>query len=90
MKLILLGLTFAWCALVAHAVVIALGIKSFCPHHSALRRWLRLKRVCAWCRPQRWIGGNPFAGRISHGICPRCREKFLARSHPCPSVSICG
>ena len=38
--------------------------------------WLRLKRKCAWCR--RWLGGNPVAATVSHGICPVCMGKQRA------------
>lgn len=43
-----------------------------------IRQWFRTKEVCAWCRPQRWIGGNPFARRITHGICQRCYNRSLS------------
>lgn len=32
--------------------------------------WLTTKRVCCYCPRPHWIGGNPFARRLSHGICP--------------------
>ncbi len=40
---------------------------------SAASYWLRFRRVCAWHepKPQR-MGGNPFARRVTHGICPGC------------------
>ena len=38
--------------------------------------WFRLKRQCAWCR--RWLGGNPVAATVSHGICPVCMGKQRA------------
>jgi hypothetical protein len=40
---------------------------------SAASHWLRFKRVCAWHEPKpRRIGGNPFARRTTHGMCPEC------------------
>ncbi len=40
---------------------------------TAASYWLRFRRVCAWHepKPQR-MGGNPFARRVTHGICPGC------------------
>jgi Zn finger protein HypA/HybF involved in hydrogenase expression len=50
-----------------------------------LRHWITQlflrKHVCAWCRPQRWIGGNPFSKQLTHGICPACRERQIAIMH---------
>lgn len=40
-------------------------------------QWLRIRRVCAWCGC--WLGGNPLAKTISHGICPKCRSSFIRR-----------
>jgi hypothetical protein len=42
----------------------------------SLCRWLTLKRVCAWCHPQRRIGGNPLASKVTHGICPACMTRI--------------
>lgn len=40
---------------------------------------LRFKRVCAWHRPkQKRMGGNPFARRVTHGICPDCFARVSA------------
>lgn len=40
---------------------------------SAMIYWLRYKRVCAWHEPKpRRMAGSPFAGRVTHGICPDC------------------
>jgi hypothetical protein len=40
---------------------------------SAASYWLKFRRVCAWHRPSpRRMGGNPFARRATHGICPDC------------------
>ena len=51
---------------------------------SSISRWMRFKRVCAWCEPKRWIGGNPFASNVTHGICERCFKKHAKEifSHP--------
>lgn len=38
----------------------------------AFRKWLAFKRVCAWCQPMRYLGGNPFAKQTTHGMCGRC------------------
>lgn len=40
---------------------------------AAASYWLKFKRICAWHepKPQR-MGGNPFAHRLTHGICPDC------------------
>jgi len=53
-----------------------------------LRRWFVWRRECSWCPPRRslctghwrrrWLGGNPWARQITHGVCKRCEEKFLA------------
>ena len=39
-------------------------------------RWLKLKRVCAW-HPggPHYMGGNPLAKNITHGLCPSCLER---------------
>ena len=42
-----------------------------------IARWWRFRRECAWCRPQRYIGGNPWAKTITHGMCKECSEKEL-------------
>ena len=35
--------------------------------------WLRFKRICAWHEPRPCrMGGNPFARRSTHGLCPDC------------------
>lgn len=53
----------AW--LVFHAIAI----------WSAICHWLRVKRVCAWHQPNPiWMGGNPFARRVTHGMCRECYE----------------
>jgi hypothetical protein len=46
---------------------------------SAASYWLRSKRICAWHepRPQR-MGGNPFARRSTHGLCPECFARVSA------------
>ncbi len=57
----------AWIAF--HAV--ALG--------SVTSYWLRFRRVCAWHEPKpKRMGGNPFAGRVTHGICPECFARVSA------------
>src|SRR5262249_12234240 len=57
----------AW--LVFHAVALWSGA-SF---------WLRFKRVCAWHEPKpRRMGGNPFARRLTHGLCPDCFARVSA------------
>lgn len=41
----------------------------------ALARWWHWRRVCSWC--QRRLGGNPWARRITHGVCRDCKNNFL-------------
>ena len=46
---------------------------------SAASFWLRFRRVCAWHEPKpRRMGGNPFARRVTHGICPECFARVSA------------
>jgi hypothetical protein len=46
---------------------------------SVVSYWLRFRRVCAWHEPkQKRIGGNPFARRTTHGICPECFARVSA------------
>jgi hypothetical protein len=46
---------------------------------SAVSYWLRFRRVCAWHEPKpRRMGGNPFARRVTHGICPDCFARVSA------------
>jgi hypothetical protein len=46
---------------------------------SAAAFWLRFKRVCAWHEPKpRRMGGNPFARRSTHGLCPHCFARISA------------
>lgn len=46
---------------------------------SAASFWLRFKRVCAWHSPKpRRMGGNPFARRVTHGMCPACFARVSA------------
>ena len=42
-----------------------------------LRRWYRVKRVCCWCDKPHWIGGNPLARKVTHGICRAGMDKQL-------------
>jgi len=37
-----------------------------------IKQWIRFKVVCAWCG--RRMRGFPLARRVSHTICPACRE----------------
>jgi len=41
-----------------------------------LLAWLTTRVECAWCSPNRRIGGNPLAKKVSHGICKGCLEKM--------------
>jgi len=46
---------------------------------SAASYWLRFRRVCAWHEPKpKRMGGNPLAGRVTHGICPECFARVSA------------
>ena len=58
---------FAW--LTFHAVAL----------WSTASYWLRFRSVCAWHEPKRKrMGGNPFAPRVTHGICPDCFARVSA------------
>ena len=37
--------------------------------------------ACAWCRGDLGLAPDLDAGLISHGICPRCKDKALAELH---------
>lgn len=56
----------AWAASIVYAARIAL------PVPAGLRAWFQFKRVCAWCKPMRYLGGNPFAKQVTHGMCSKC------------------
>lgn len=45
---------------------------------AAVKRCLALKRMCARCKPMRYLGGNPFARQTTHGMCRRCCENVRA------------
>jgi hypothetical protein len=46
---------------------------------SAATYWLKFKRVCAWHQPApRRMGGNPFARRVTHGLCAGCFARVSA------------
>jgi hypothetical protein len=46
---------------------------------SAASYWLRFRRICAWHKPKpRRMGGNPFARRATHGLCPECFARVSA------------
>jgi len=46
---------------------------------SAASYWLRFRRVCAWHAPKpKRMGGNPFARRVTHGICAECFARVSA------------
>lgn len=47
--------------------------------------WFFHKRLCAWCKPQRYLGGNPFARRTTHSICPKCLQAMRASLGASPS-----
>jgi hypothetical protein len=42
---------------------------------SAVSRWWRFKRVCAWHSKLMRMGGNPLAKQVTHGICADCAAK---------------
>ena len=55
--------------------------------------WLRFRRVCAWHEPKpRRLGGNPFARRLTHGICPECfarvSAEIISHGETDPHVSV--
>jgi hypothetical protein len=42
------------------------------------KKWWQFKRICAWHRPAPIrFGGNPFARRSTHGMCPKCAAQIL-------------
>jgi hypothetical protein len=43
--------------------------------------WFSHKRVCNWCQPPHFLGGNPFARKITHGMCPKAVAEFT-EAHP--------
>lgn len=44
---------------------------------TTVAHWLRFKRICSWHEPKPcYMGGNPFARRVTHGMCPACAVKF--------------
>jgi len=46
---------------------------------SSVSYWLRFKRICAWHEPKPMLmGGNPFARKVTHGICPECFARVSA------------
>jgi hypothetical protein len=60
---------------------------------SAAVYWLGFKRVCAWHEPKpRRMGGNPFARRSTHGICPECfariSAEIISHGETSPRVSV--
>jgi hypothetical protein len=42
--------------------------------------WFTTRKSCAWCG--KYMGGNPFAHKVSHGICPPCRSKWITSLKP--------
>ena len=44
--------------------------------HASVSKWLRWKRVCSWHNG--YMGGNPFARNVTHGICLKCFKKEQA------------
>jgi hypothetical protein len=60
------GNVFVW--FVFHAVAF----------YSSASRWLRFKRVCKWYHAPIRIGGNPFARKLTHGMCRDCAARWQA------------
>ena len=61
--------------------------------HAAASYWLRFKRICAWHEPRpRRMGGNPFAPRVTHGICADCFARvsgeIISHGETNPRVSV--
>ena len=86
---LLLPLTI-FCAMLAVVMVVCAcyaGIACAAVAHEAraVWRWLTHRIVCAWCSPQRRIGGNPMARRVSHSICPLCSARLEAEDMSPPS-----
>jgi len=38
-------------------------------------RWFRQRRECSWHHG--YMGGNPYAKNVTHGVCRECSKKFL-------------
>lgn len=43
---------------------------------SRLGFWCTHRRICAWCTPKRYLGGNPLAKNTTDGICAGCFAKM--------------
>jgi hypothetical protein len=55
--------------------------------------WWRFKRICAWHQPKpRRMGGNPFASRVTHGLCAECFARvsgeIISHGETNPRVSV--
>src|SRR5690349_14962481 len=60
---------------------------------SAVKHWLKFRRVCAWHEPKpKRMGGNPFASSVTHGICPACfarvSAEIISHGETCLRVSV--
>jgi len=60
---------------------------------SIVSYWLQFRRVCAWHEPKPWrMGGNPFARRVTHGMCPECfarvSAEIISHGETDPHVSV--
>ena len=60
-----------------------------------LKFWFTTRRVCCWCQPQHYLGGNPFARVTTGGMCPaavrRMKEEVDSleyRFHHAPGVPL--
>jgi hypothetical protein len=38
--------------------------------------WFTTKRLCMWCEPHHWLGGNPLARQHTGGMCPKAQRKM--------------
>lgn len=42
-----------------------------------IKFWFTTRRECMWCKPNHYLGGNPFARQITGGMCSHAMKNFL-------------
>jgi hypothetical protein len=43
---------------------------------SRLIFWFTTKRLCMWCEPHHWMGGNPLARQHTGGMCAKAQREM--------------